>query len=410
MIAFLFAVATGSLDTPRDWTMFRLAPSNNAVIRGSLQTQWTLKTKGAFSSSPAIAGGVLYIGNNAGALYAIDPASGKVKWTYQVSNPLMSAPVAFGNLVIVGEGNEESPAGSSPSHPIHVGTPPSALIALDRNTGKVVWRRNLQGSGMPMPAVVDGTLVQHNGGSYLMGLDPATGAVKYAINEHSFASMSAAQPVGAGTFTSTGVDANAVFLFRASDGATVWSYPLSGNGSGMGDCPSVTDGSRIYCNYMMPPSTAVPMQSERSAIMHAYAIDVRSGKRSWDVVLEGGVIPIRNESAIPLLARGSLYMGSNLSNYVHSLDPATGSSRWRFRAHGPVRGGIVESNGVLYFGDYAGYLWAVNANTGASIGQRRMHVPFNVGSPIVAGQTLIIGAKNGTLYALPLSYIRSGRD
>lgn len=122
------------------------------------------------------------------------------------------------------------------------------------------------------------------------------------------------------------------------------------------------------------------------------------------------MIPIRNEAAIPLLTRGTLYMGSSLAPYVHAIDPRSGSVRWRFRAHGPVKGGIVELGGVLYFGDFGGYLWALNAERGTVIGARKMRVPFNVGSPVIAGQTLIVGARDGTLFALPLAQIRSGRD
>ncbi|MFN2449185.1 MAG: PQQ-binding-like beta-propeller repeat protein [Candidatus Baltobacteraceae bacterium] len=410
MIALLLALATGSLDSPQTWTQFRLASSNNAVVRGSLQTMWTLKTAGPFSSSPAIAGGVLYVGNNAGRMYAIDPATGTVKWTARVHNPLMAVPIVYGRLVIVGEGNEKSPNGSTPSDPIHVGSPPNALVAFDRLTGAIVWERALQGSGMPMPAIVDGMLVQHNGAGYVLGVNPADGAVAYARNVTAIASMTAALPLGGGRFATAGVDPNEVLMLRASDGGVIWRSVFSASASGIGDCPAVSDRVRIYCDYDTPPASGVPMQTERSSIFRAYALDAATGKKLWDAPLERGIVPKRNEAAIPLLVHGTLYLGCSLAPYVHALDPATGSVRWRFRAHGPVKGGIVEAGGVLYFGDFGGYLWAVNAKNGSVIGARKMHVPFNVGSPVVAGQTLVIGAANGTLFAMPLAHVRSGKD
>jgi outer membrane protein assembly factor BamB len=42
-----------------------------------------IKVGGLFFSSPAIAGGLAYIGNHTGKLYAIDTASGAVAWTFQ---------------------------------------------------------------------------------------------------------------------------------------------------------------------------------------------------------------------------------------------------------------------------------------------------------------------------------------
>jgi polyvinyl alcohol dehydrogenase (cytochrome) len=95
---------------------------------------------------------------------------------------------------------------------------------------------------------------------------------------------------------------------------------------------------------------------------------------------------------------------------MHALDPKTGAVKWTMRTHGPVKGGIVYAGGILYFGDLAGYLWAVNASSGAVVGVKNMHSSFNVGSPIVAGRTLIIGTKGGSVVALPLATIRNARD
>ncbi len=402
--------STVVVDAPLNWTQFRRADSNNVALAGTLQTSWKLSGGGPFSSSPVLAGGVLYIGDNKGRLCAIDPQSGRVLWSYRAANPIMSAPIVYGNAVIVGEGDENSPQGSSPSHPIRVGQPPSALIALNRQDGAVLWKVPLPGSGMPTPAIIDGVLVHHNGAGHVMGIDPASGKVLYDRNLHSIASMAGALPMSGGRFVTTGVDANAVWMLNARDGSVVWKSPFSPVASGIGDCPPVTDGTRIYCNYVMPPSSATPVQTERYNVFRAYAIDVRTGKKLWDVVLEGGMLPKRNEAAIPLLAGGTLYMGSSVSPTLHAIDPKTGAVRWRMHTHGPVKGGIVDAGGTLYFGDFGGYLWAVNARTGAVAGEKNMHTVFNVGSPIVAGKTLIIGTKTGSILALPLATIRSARD
>jgi outer membrane protein assembly factor BamB len=353
---------------------------------------------------------VLYIGDNNGLLSAIDPQTGHALWTYRASNPLMSAPIVYHNVVIVGEGDENSPPQSSPSRPLTVGKPPSALIALDRRTGHVLWKIRLPGSGMPTPAIIDGILVHHNGAGHIMGVDPETGKVRWERDLHSMASMVAAVPVPGGRFITTGVNDNAVWMINAKDGSVVWKSTFSPLASGIGDCPPVTDGTRIYCNYVMPPTSATPVQTERINKFLAYAIDVKTGKMLWSKELESGMLPIRNEAAIPLLAQGTLYMGSSVAPVLHALDPNTGATKWTVRTHGPVKGGIVDAGGTLYFGDLAGYLWAVNASTGAVVGVKNMHSSFNVGSPIVAGRTLIIGTRGGSIVALPVATIRSARD
>ena len=402
--------AVQSNGQPDAWTQFRLYGSNNAVLSGSLDTAWQLRTGGAFSSSPTIAGGILYAGDNDGNLYALDLRTGKAHWHVRVSNPLMSAPILYGDLVIVGEGDENSPQGSSPSHPIRVGAPPSALLAFDRATGALRWRIPLPGSGMPTPAVIDGVLVHHNGAGRVMGVDPRTGRILYDRNLHSIASMVAALPTGNGRFATTGVDRNAVWLLDAKDGSVVWRADFSSIASGLGDCPPATDGKRLYCNYVMPPTSSVAVQTERQAVVRAYAIDLQTGKRVWDVLLDKGVLPKRNEAAVPLVSNGTLYFGSSVDNCMHALDAQTGALKWKQRTHGPVKGGAVEVDGTIYFGDMAGYLWALDARTGRVVGDKNMRTPFNVGSPVVAGQTLIIGSRGGTLSAIPLRVIRGAHD
>lgn len=396
--------------SPTEWTQFRLNSTNNAVLAGSLETAWSLKTGAPFSSSPTLVGNTLYIGNNGGALYAIDAANGKVAWTYRVKNPIMSAPIVYGDSVIIGVGNENSPDGSSPSRPMHVGSGEGALVAVDRHTGSRRWRIELNGSGMPTAAVVNGIVVHHDGAGAVIGVDPASGRKLYARNLQSIASMVAALPVGSDRFVTSGVQANATWQLRARDGSVVWKTVFSPAASGIGDCPPASDGHRIFCDYIMPPSSATPVITGSSALQRAYALDVATGKKLWDVPLESGVLPERNEASIPLVADNSVFLGSALAPFVHAFDPQTGHIKWRTQVRGPVKGGIVWLDGTIYFGDLAGYLWAIDGRTGKIIGDKKMGTSFNVGSPIVAGKTLFIGSLGGTVFAVPLKTIRGTRD
>ena len=391
------------------WTQFRMGPQNNAVVDGTLETAWRLETGGQISASPTIVDGTLYIGNNSGKLYAVDLTNGTVLWTARVPNPLMSAPLIYGDLVIVGEGDPTSRT-SSPSEPVMVGQGPSALIAFDRATGTMRWQTPLSGSAMPTPAIIDGLLVNHDGAGWVNGMDPATGEKRYAHWIGSMASMSAALPVGEGDFVTTGVGSNAAFRLHADGGAIVWRSAFSRGASGIGDCPPVTDGVRIYCNYVSPVWPDLSTVIGNLTVQRAYALRVTDGAPIWDVALESGALPIRNEAAIPLLADGLLFFGSAIAPWMHALDPATGTLVWEIPTRGAVKGGAVDVDGVVYFGDLGGYLWAVDAKSGRVLGDKDLHAPFNVGSPIVAGQTLIVGSDGGSLIALPLAAIRSGHD
>jgi len=391
------------------WTQFRIGPENNAVVAGDLQTAWRLETGGQISASPTVVDGTLYVGNNVGFLYAIDAASGRVVWRAKVVNPLMSAPLVYGDVVIVGEGDPTS-RGSSPSEPIMVGQGPSALIAFDRSNGETRWQIPLKGSAMPTPAIVDGLLVDHDGAGWINGVDPMTGTIRYARWIGSMASMTAALPIGEGDFVTTGVGINAVWRLHADEGSIVWRSLFSRGASGIGDCPPVSDGSRIYCDYVAPVLPDSSTIVGDLAVERVYALRATDGTLTWDVALESGSLPERNEAAIPLLSDGLLYLGSALTPWMHALDVESGMLVWEKRIRGAVKGGVVDVNGIVYFGDLGGYLWALNAKTGRVVGDKYMHTAFNVGSPIVDGHTLIIGSDSGAVIAIPLSAIRASHD
>lgn len=391
------------------WTQFRMGPQNNAVVGGALHVTWRIETGGQISASPTVADGTLYIGNNNGSLYALDAQTGQILWKAQAPNPLMSAPLIFGDLVIVGEGDPTSRT-SSPSEPVMVGQGPSALIAFDRATGAMRWQTMLAGSAMPTPAIIDGVLVHHDGAGWINGLDPATGEKKYAREIGSMASMTAMLPVGNGDFVSMGVGSNAAWRLHADDGTLIWRSPFSKGASGIGDCPPVTDGARVFCDYVSPvfPDTSTVIGN--LTVQRVYALDVNSGAPVWDVALESGSLPIRNEAAIPLLADGLLYLGSAITPWMHALDPGSGMLVWESPTRGSVKGGLVDVDGVIYFGDFGGYLWALDAKTGRVLGDKLMHTAFNVGSPIVVGRTLVIGSDSGAVIAIPLEDIRNSHD
>src|SRR5712671_1326163 len=74
-----------------------------------------------FLSSPAIAGGLIYFGSGDGNVYALDAASGALRWKFHTGNVVHASPaVAAGTL--------------------YVGSWDSYFYALDAATGKQRWR------------------------------------------------------------------------------------------------------------------------------------------------------------------------------------------------------------------------------------------------------------------------------
>lgn len=408
VVSTLIASAAPPPATVIAWTQFRAGATHNVVLPGDLHTAWTAVTGGAISSSPIVSGDTLYVGNNKGYLSAIDVRTGAIQWRRHLSNDVMSQPLLYDNTLIVGEGDANS-FGSAPA-PVYVGMGPSAIVALDPRNGALKWRTTVAGSAMPTGAIVNGVLIEHNGAGWITALDPSNGKVRYARNLHSIASMTAALPVAGNDIVTVGVLSNAVFKLRAGDGSIVWRTGFPASGSGHGDCPIASDGKLLVCTYVMPVPPAIYTLPGNAAIEHAYALDIGTGAKVWDVALGRGTLPPRNEAAIPLLVHGVAYLGSAISPFMHAIDVKTGRVIWERKVHGPVKGGAVEVHGRIYFGDLRGYLWSLDAKTGAVVGSKKMNSGFNVGSPIVVGQTLIIGSRTGSVYAIPLENIDAAHD
>jgi outer membrane protein assembly factor BamB len=398
------ALATSGAST--DVTQFRMNAANNAVVGGNLRAAWTFETGGPISASPTVVDGVLYLGNNMGRLVALDVRTGKLIWSQQAKNDLMAQPLVLGNQVVVGEGNEESDVRSGV---VHVGTGENAILSFDRATGKPMWSAPLGGTGMPTPALVGGVLVDHNGSGDVVGIDPATGKIKYQRFTGTIPSMVGLMPVGKFAVISGGQTKTTMVALNASDGSTIWQREFP-KASGLGDCPPAGDGQLVFCDYvaLIPPEDFV--QAGKLNTLHAYALDAMTGAPVWDTALESGILPKRNQSAIPLYDSGTLFLGSAIAPYMHALDAQTGKLLWRTKVRGPVKNGPVAVAGVLYFGDLGGNLWALDEKTGKVIGVRHQKTKFNVGSAIVVGKTLIIGSATGRIVAVPLDVIKTSHD
>lgn len=69
----------------------------------------------------------------------------------------------------------------------------------------------------------------------------------------------------------------------------------------------------------------------------------------------------------PVVMGTTMFIGSNRSDSVVALDTRTGSEKWKVYVDGPVRLPLVAAKQKVYFVSDDGYLYCVNAETGALI-------------------------------------------
>jgi outer membrane protein assembly factor BamB len=124
--------------------------------------KWAYRTGNNVYNSLAVSGGVVYVGAGDGNVYALDATTGAKKWAYRIGSPLgpsISSPAVAGGMVYVGSrGN---------------------VYALDAATGAKKWISPIPASTDPELA---GGLVYFGGGAgYVYAIDAATGEKKLAF-------------------------------------------------------------------------------------------------------------------------------------------------------------------------------------------------------------------------------------
>lgn len=141
-----------------------------ALDAASGKLAWSFKTGGVIHSSPAVANDTLLVGAWDGVLYALDAQTGAERWRFKTETEQKQS-IMFGIQ-------------SSPSvdrDTVYIGARDGYLYALDLATGSRKWRYNAQGSWIvATPAIDDGRLyVGTSDTGLLVALDKHTGREIY---------------------------------------------------------------------------------------------------------------------------------------------------------------------------------------------------------------------------------------
>ena len=317
--------------------------------------EWTFQTKGPIFGSPAVSEGVVYIGSADGAMYAVDQKTGQQKWRTVTEGAVASSPAVADGMVFFlsydsglyaldaktgarkwrfGTSYEkrfeaknlhgQSPADqtipdahdiflSSPAvfnDRVYFGSSDGNVYALDERTGVVQWKFETKGIVHASPAIWNNTLFIGSWDSYLYALDAATGAEKWRFK--------------------TGED------------------PLIYNQVGFQSSPAVVNGV-VYVGC-------------RDA--HVYAIDAATGRKRWDYPTSHSWVNVT-----PAVYDGAVYFATGDTHRFHSLDAKTGTLRFTMGALTVIFSSPAIANGLAYFGNLNGSLYAVDIQTGKVVSE-----------------------------------------
>ena len=213
-------------------------------------TKWTFAARGRIASSPAISGGVVYVESYDSQLYAIDAATGQKKWSFATEGEkrftaphihgmqptaqsmpdpfdfFLSSPAVWNGVVYFGSGDGH-------------------VYAVDAASGTLKWKFRTGDVVHASPAIADGMLFIGGWDTYLYALDAASGTERWKFKTgddpviHNHTGIQSSPVVIDGLVYLGSRDAK-LYALEAKSGAKVWE--IDNKGSWVIGSPAVHNG------------------------------------------------------------------------------------------------------------------------------------------------------------------------
>ena len=343
--------------------------SGKASLRWSYRTGTNLDPTAASEwtgSSPAVAAGTVYAAGDDDNVYALDTATGRLRWTYDTNHAVVSSPAVVAGTVYVGSDAD--------------------VYALNAANGHLRWTSTSEGA-VSSPVLADGTVYVVGSDGYVYALNAATGQVRWS---HLITFAGSGLAVADGTvYVGSFGDIGYVYALNAATGHLRWTYTT---GDARESVPTVVDGT-VY----------VGGNDGAASGGTVFAVDAATGHLRWSYTTslapnaqresEGPIV----ESS-PAVAGGIVYVGSD-GGYVYALDAGNGHLDWSYATGNDVVSSPAVADDTVYVGGEDDNVYALDAATGHLIWSYATG-NFAVSSPAVAGGIAYIGGDDGKLYAL----------
>lgn len=354
-----------------------------AVELASGTAKWKFTTGAPVRSSPAVVDGTVFFGSYDGSFYAVDAATGTERWRFAIPGErkfaakglhgykpreqvipdfwdvFQSSPLVAAGLVYFGCGDGN-------------------LYALEAASGALKWKFATGDVVHSSPALADGTLFFGSWDTNLYALDAATGALKWKFKtgedpENFNRTGIASSPCVAGGVVYFGCRDFNLYAVDAQSGQEKWKYHLTW----VIASSAVRDG-RVYCNTSIPavffaldaatgaelykvdlkvPAFSSPALAGGMAYVGSFngtltAIDLAAGKAAWEFRTEGN----RKNALGVLTAEGTFNSAVVFNSGFYENMFATAD---RLFSLGSIVASPVVQDGVVYVGSADGNFYAL---------------------------------------------------
>lgn len=271
---------------------------------------------------------------------------------------------------------------------IFIGSEHGYLLALDRETGEIIWRKKVPGEVLAKPAAGDGLIFVNLGSGKLLALHPDTGEERWSHEQEvpALTLRGQSSPIVANGGVLIGLETGKLSVLISDSGYSAWSAEIA-TPKGASEFERLVD------------VDTQPLISGPYAYAIAYngnlaAVDIRSGNVVWK----------REYSSyreIAMDAQTIYVVDSN--GVVYGLDKTSGIERWSQPAlRGWYLTGPAVAGNYLAMGDQEGNLHWLNKESGELVSREDFDSSGFFIEPIVADDKLILYTRDGEVSAVKI--------
>jgi outer membrane protein assembly factor BamB len=346
-----------------------------AWLKPPFRSGWTLGGSVLLEFPPVIDGTSLYELKNDGALYAIDKASGRVRWKRKLGRLAASSPatghgVVYADLLLGFDGGQRG-----------------RIVAMRERDGKILWSRTLPSRAESSPLLHGGVLYfgSENGTVYALRAKDGRPQWTYKAN-----GAVKGGPALSGGILYFGDYSGHMHAVRASNGHEVWSVGTNGARFGLGSG-----------NFYSTPAVAFGRVFLGNTDGRVYSFAAQTGKLAWAKRTGGYVYSSAAVANVSGLGP-TVYIGSYDGTF-YALDARSGAVRWQHRSGGKISGSPVLIGNVVYY-SYLG-MTGIGGNGGTAglssrTGRRLFSFPKGAFNPAVSDDRSLYLVGYSTLYQL----------
>jgi len=314
--------------------------------------------------NPAFSGDKIFVPDYRGTITALNRNTGKVLWKTKTKVTITSSLAANSNLVFAGTGAGE-------------------ILALDQNNGQIKWSAPLTNEVLATPLALDDKVIVKTTNGQLTAFATANGVPmwKFTHEEPALVLRGSSSPKVSGNLIICGFANGEIVALNQDTGNVAWRQPIAEpNGS--------------FAVERMVDIVADPVIKDGVIYTATYqgkiaALNLKSGAGLWTNTIS---------TFSGLDVTNNLIIASDAYDNVSAFDRSNGDLVWQQKAlaNRGVTAPAVISHYVAV-GDNEGYLHLMNTVNGHFVA--RIHVGGGgiIAQPIVDGNAIYVVTKSGSL-------------